>query len=290
MGKKDQQEAYFRMIGNVDELTTFDRTTKPQYTMLIPLQFWFCRYSGAALPLVALNYNDISLRIKFRKFSECAYIESTVSDTTSLDDILDNKGIDMEASLLIEYIYLDSEERRKFAQASHEYLIEQLQVEYEDNFMEKTCQMNLYFEHPCKGLLWIVQQNSLLKNLDGHTKCQWTSYLTETGEIPVLTSEMIFDNYTRIEKQSYGYFNYLQPYMCTKNTPSDGINCYWFSLFPYEHQPSGTCNMSKIPYVKMMFHINPYFYDNNETYTMTVYAVNYNILRIIGGMGNVAYV
>lgn len=289
MGKKDQEDAYFRMIGNISILNTFDRAIKPQYTMLVPLQFFFCRFSGTALPLIALQYSDVSIRIKFRKFSECSYIEDT-GTAVSLDDILENKSVDMNANLVIEYIYLDSGERKKFAQASHEYLIEQLQVEYEDNFVDRNAQMDLYFEQPCKGLLWVVQQNDTLQNSDGHKECKWTTYLTATNEIPIITSEMIFSSYTRIEKKPYSYFNYLQPYIHCKNTPIDGINCYWFSLFPEEHQPSGTCNMSRLPNVRMMFNINPYFYDNDKIYTITVYALNYNILRIVGGMGNVAYV
>lgn len=292
MGKKLQEEHYWRMIGNIDELTNFDRTTKPSYELKVPLQFFFNRYSGLALPLIALQYNDISFRIKFRKFSECSYVEAdSVNTPVSLDDILENMNIDMTASLLVEYVFLDSYERRKFAQSSHEYLIQQLQINYEDNLTDKTYQMDLDFEHPCTGLVWVLQRNSLLSNPDGHTKCQWTTYTTTTGGAnPIINSQLSFNNYVRIDKLDSVYFNYLQPLMHCKNTPSDGINCYWFSIFPYEHQPSGTCNMSRLPKVRMQFTIDPFYYDNNEQYTITVYALNFNILRIIGGMGNTAYV
>lgn len=292
MGKKLQEEQYWRMIGNVDELTSFDRTTKPSYEIKVPLQFFFNRYSGLALPLIALQYNDISFRIKFRKFSECAYIEADANNSAvALDDILENQNIDMTASLLVEYVFLDSYERRKFAQSSHEYLIQQLQVNSEDNLTDKTYQMDLDFEHPCTGLIWVIQQNRLLSNPDGHTKCQWTTYTTNGSDInPIINTQLTFNNYTRVEKFESNYFNYLQPLMHCKNSPAPGINCYWFSLFPYEHQPSGTCNMSRLPKVRMQLTVDPYYYDNDEQYTLTVYALNINILRIIGGMGNTAYV
>lgn len=292
MGKKLQEEHYWRLIGNVSSLTTFDRTTKPAYEIKVPLQFFFNRYSGLALPMIALQYNDVSFRFKFRKFSDCAYVEAdSANNPVSLDNILENQNTDMTASLLIEYAFLDSYERKKFAQSSHEYLIQQIQINYEDNFVGKTCQMDLDFEHPCAGLIWILQRNSFLSNTDGHTKCLWTTYTTTVGgNNPILDTQMSFNNYNRIDKMEANYFNYLQPLSHCKNTPSDGINCYWFSLFPSEHQPSGTCNMSRLPKVRMQFTIDPFYYENDEQYTITVFAVNFNVLRILGGMGNTAYI
>lgn len=293
MGKKAQEDVYNRMIGNVTELTTYDRTTKPEYTMQIPLPIWFCRFSGLALPMIALQYNDVNLRIKLRKFSECSYIEANNENTAvSLDDILENMSIDLTANVLIEYIYLDSYERKKFAQSSHEYLIEQLQINYDDYLIGTNYQVDLDFEHPCIGLIWVLQRNKFLQNPDGHTKCHWTTYTTEVDGTnnPILTSQISFNDYIRVDKFSANYFNYLQPYMHANNTPAVGINSYWFSLFPNEHQPSGTCNMSRLPKVRMQFTIDPFYYDNDEHYTISIFALNYNILRILGGMGNVAYV
>jgi hypothetical protein len=289
MGKKLHEEHYWKMIGNVSELTTFDRITKPKYQLKVPLCLFFNRYSGLALPMVALQYNDVSIRVKLRKFSECAYVES--SAPVSLDDLLENSNTDLVASLLIEYIYLDAPERRKFAQSSHEYLIQQLQINYEENRYDKSFQMDLNFEHPCTGIVWIAQKTSFMQNPDGMTKCHWTTYtITPSGGIPILNSQMLFNNYTRFDKMDYSYFNYIQPYVHCHNTPVDGINCYWFALFPNEQQPSGTCNMSRLPKVRLQLTMDPYFFDNNESYTITVYAINLNILRILGGMGNTAYV
>lgn len=292
MGKKEQENGYNRMIGNVSKLTTYDRTTKPEYTMVVPLQYWFNRFSGVSLPLIALQYNDVNFRIKFRKFSDCSYIEGDSNNTpVSLDDILENMGKELVANVRIEYIYLDSLERRKFAQSQHEYLIEQTQVFWDDKLKDKNYQIDLDFQQPCIGLLWTIQRNKFMSNPDGHTKCYWNTYTTTLdGTNPVLTSELMFNNYTRIEKQPSMFVNYVQADMHTKRTPAEGINSYWFGMFPSEHQPSGTCNMSRLPKVRLQLTVDPYYYDNNETYTLTVFALNYNIIRILGGMGALAYV
>ena len=137
-------KVYNKMIGNVPELTNVDRTIKPEYTLYVPLQFWFCRNNGLALPLIALEYHDVEIKIVFKNIEQCGYIgeftEAQLSNPTtksslisqynitSLVDYVEDTGLDISASLWIDYIYLDSNERKKFAQASHEYLIEQLQV------------------------------------------------------------------------------------------------------------------------------------------------------------------
>mgnify|MGYP000867946290 CR=1 FL=1 len=291
-GKKLQEEQYSKMIGNISTLTSYDRTTKPQYELKIPLQFFFNQYSGMALPLISMQYSDISIRVKLRKFSECAYVEADNENTAvSLDTILENQGKDLTASLLMEYVFLDSYERRKFAQSSHEYLIKQIQLNYEDNLNGKTYQTRLDFQHPCTGLIWVLQRNSLLQNLDGHTKCCWTTYTTtENSDInPIYTTSFMLNNENVCDNLDSSYFNNVQPIEKFGNSPATGINSYWFSIFPKEMQPSGSCNLSRISNIRLEMTIDPFYYDNDETYTVSVYAINYNILRIIGGIGGTAY-
>lgn len=290
MGKKSQEDTYNKMIGNLSILTSYDRSIKPSYTMKIPLRFFFNKFSGTALPLIALQYNDVSFHVKFKKFSECSYIENYSNSSVSLDDILENMNLDMTATMMVEYVFLDSEERRKFAQVGHEYLIHQTQYVTEENLSCKSYQLDLYFEHPCLGIIWVIQRTNFLSNPDGHTKCYWTKYTTDDNDInPITNSQLSINNNVRIEKYGSSYFNYLQPLNHCKNTPSDGINSYWFSMFPFEHQPSGSCNMSRLTKVKLSLDIDPFYYDNEEDFTLSVFTINYNVLRIIGGSGNVAY-
>ena len=149
---RSMESIYFELIGNVPILTTYDRVTKPKYILRVPLQFWFCRYSGCALPLVALEYHDVSLHIKFKQFMELCYMEKGC-------DVICDKAYDinnLDAVLFIDYIYLDDSERRKFAQYNHEYLIDQLQVLEQCSIVQKYLQIDLNnFIHPSKELIWV---------------------------------------------------------------------------------------------------------------------------------------
>lgn len=323
-GNKYQYDDYMEMIGDVPELTTFDRTVKPSYVLYIPLKFWFCKYPGLALPILALQYEEVFIRFKFRKFSECSYTElayqtesitgtppntTTILNTNgSLDNIIENKEIDFSANLLIEYVYLDSNERKKFARAAHEYLIEQVQINYETGLTDNLLTMSLSFSNPCKGIVWVLQRENSLLNIDNTQKCLWTDYTLENANIsdsydinnetiiinksknPILNSSITLEKYDRVIKLDSNYFNYVEPYIHLKNSPKEGINSYWFSIFPLEHQPSGTCNCGYIKNIQLKCEIDPYFMNVNDTYTLIVYALSYNVLRIVNGIGNVAYI
>jgi len=297
-GNKEQEETYLKMIGDIPSLTTFDRTVKPKYILQVPLQFWFNRFNGLALPLIAIQYNEISLNIKLRRFDECAYIEE-LSGEQSLNDFVENFNLLPQMSLLVDYIYLDGTERRKFAQSSHEYLIEQVQTTFFSNIQQRTFSTKLDFNHPTKELIWVVQRTTNTINDTGTQETLlWNYGVTNTGTInPVLTSKISFNGYDRVIKLTGNYFNYAQPHMAHRNTPRDGINIYSFSVFPEESQPSGSCNFTRInnfvidlEITDLMFTLNgnrnP---DDPTTVNIMFFGTNLNILRIIGGMAGLAY-
>jgi len=144
----DRERGYLKMIGDVPELTAFDGTAKPGYTLYVPLQFWFCRNTGLALPLIALQYHEVRLHFEFRSNRQLGVFEdcNAYNTLTMLD-----------ASLLVDYIYLDSEERRRFAQVGHEYLIEQLQFTGEESVQLRNEKFKLGFNHPTKELIWALR-------------------------------------------------------------------------------------------------------------------------------------
>src|SRR5439155_4433753 len=150
----------------------------------IPLQFWFCRYSGLAIPLIALEYHDVTIEIKFRKFEELCYIEPETTirvcnfeEGIHLDEVPDEIGVNISALLLIDYIYLDTIERKRFAQSSHEYLIDQLQMLEQKNVIQQKIQININnFVHPCKELIWVSQKICFTENPCGTNKCRWDNY------------------------------------------------------------------------------------------------------------------
>jgi hypothetical protein len=85
------------------------------------------------------------------------------------------------------------------------------------------------------------------------------------------------------------YFNYVQPLECFRNTPNDGINCYSFGLNPLEHQPSGTCNFSRIDNATLQLVLSSNTVSGDKTAKVRVYATNYNVFRVMSGMGGLAY-
>jgi hypothetical protein len=299
--KRDLEKVYFKMIGNVDVLTDFDRTPKPSYLMRIPLQFWFCRYNGLAIPLVALEYHDVTFNVKFRKLEQVSYVEfgqqirlNNAGDVITLSEVSDDLGLDIEATMLIDYIYLDTAERRRFAQASHEYLIEQLQILELPVISQKLYQINLNkFVLPCKEMVWIAQKQKYTVNPDGTRQTQFNNYSLTDGNKgnPIAFSKIDFHSYERVPRLDGNYFNYVQPYQHHNTTPSDGINMYSYSIFPEEFQPSGSANVSQLSRINLTLEFRDELLLGDGTYEpvyIRVYVRNLNILRIFSGMGSPA--
>jgi len=153
-----KERGYTEMIGDVDTLTTLQSSVAAGRVIYVPLQFWFCRHYGLALPLIALQYHDVRLNFEFEDLDKLyIFSRGTGSDTAPTFASLTYSS----AGVLIDYIYLDSEERRRFAQVGHEYLIEQLQTPGEQNLpvagsgsalVNQTFTLN--FNHPCKEFIW----------------------------------------------------------------------------------------------------------------------------------------
>lgn len=301
---RSMERTYFEMIGNVKELTTFDRSVKPKYVLRIPLQFWFCRFSGLAIPLVALEYHNVSFHVKFRRFDELCYIEEGESIKYSLADgglTLEEvpeviQSVNIGATIVVDYIYLDRPERRRFAQSSHEYLIEQTQFLCEPNITQQKIQLSLTnFVHPTKELIWVSQKQKYRVNESGFNKCRWDNYsATDIGVgNPIGYSYMDFNSYNRVMRLDGNYFNFVQPYECHNTTPSDGINMYSFSLFAEDSQPSGSANFSRISRMILFLEFMLELATNNvlnDSLIMLVYTRNLNILRIVNGFGALAFV
>lgn len=298
-------EIYKKMIGDIPSLYIPTRNGLSKYTITIPLQFWFCRHTGLALPLIALQYHDVIFTIKFRKLEECLYISEL--SKTELDDMtlrknkiinlgiqdISNLNYEMTACFMIDYIYLDSQERKKFAQSSHEYLIEQLQLDENIYGNKLQVQYSLNFTLASKELIWIAHNEKDITYIDGYEELQWTKYTTTLNDkelIPINKSNIIFNTYDRVISLPYQYYNYVQPYTHHSNTPKNGVNVYSFSLYPQEFQPSGFCNMNKIQKIVLSADLNDELIKNNNNFIVRVYSLNYNILRFVSGMSSLAIV
>lgn len=163
------ERGYSKMIGDVSELTNLSRT-KNEYTMYLPLQFWFCRNNGLALPLIALQYHDTRVEIKFRRLEELIIWRSPDGFSGSNGPRTDLTMGD--ALLLVDYVYLDAEERKKFAQAAHEYLIDVVQFTGDESASSANEKFKLAFNHPSKALYWSIK---LSRYSEGECFLEWAT-------------------------------------------------------------------------------------------------------------------
>jgi hypothetical protein len=408
----EQQRGYFKMIGNTTQLTYITdpsfadisgpcaaaggpsqvcapRKALPETTLYIPLLFWFCRNPGLALPLIALQYHEVKINIDFRPIGECLWAvkqldgtSGTLSVSTAYQQSL------VAASLYIDYVFLDTDERRKMAQNPHEYLIEQLQFTGDESVGSSSNKIKLNFNHPCKELIWVVQPDAnvdycssleggqtLYKTLgaqpfnytdavdalpnavhafggpaetsganafitsgglfqdpgamgseNGPAPAQWgavpnvfgaetaggaavgeviegsfvsdagTFVLSETaldmhcwGENPVVTAKLQLNGQDRFSEREGSYFDVVQPFQHHTRAPDAGINVYSFALRPEEHQPSGSCNFSRIDNATLQLVLSSATVGGTATAKVRVYATSYNVLRVMSGMAGVAY-
>lgn len=254
----EKSAGYHKMIGS---------SLKSSGGMLyIPLQFWFCRNPGLSLPLISLQYHDVKFNIEFRRAIDC------FNGTANLPQITN-------ASLFVDYIYLDTDERREFAKLSHEYLIEQLQFSGEEVYSNNNIISKLAFNHPCKEIVWVLhtEKQELAK--------EWCDYsLDGNGEQTIIDACLKLNGHERFQKRRGDYFNLVQPYQHHTSIPSPGIYIYSFALQPEEFQPSGTINMSRIDEALLLLKTN-----TTGKFRLRVYATNYNVLRITSGMGGLAF-
>ena len=378
------QVGYDNMVGNTFALTGTGLKTAEASTLYVPLQFWFCRNPGLSLPLIALQYHEVKINLEFRQKNEC-YVVADPLGNCGIN--LDNQGSELfcvpsleAASLYVDYIYLDTDERRRFAQVSHEYLIEQLQFTGDESITSQNIKCKLNFNHPVKELVWVVQRDSVVQpNMN-----QWNNYSDEfdndtfgaitpqglldpiaalrtnvesgwsaqsfpnklvqslpngpngnlvpqttpevarvklprgpglgvnnnapvnfsdyneaaggadhaglapmrAGRNPVVRAKLQLNGHDRFSERLGSYFNLVQPYQHHTNVPATGINVYSFALKPEEHQPSGTCNFSRIDNATLQLQCTPKASISSK---IRVYATNYNVLRIMSGMGGLAY-
>jgi hypothetical protein len=353
------------VANNVGVVTTDNgnpqSTNAQDRKVYVPLQFWFCRNVGLALPLIALQYHEVKVTVQFApathlliapRFNDDAFGTPVSNNnqrlvTSYVDGAAGTAPADaLEASLWVDYIYLDTDERRRFAQVSHEYLIEQLQFSGNEAYGQSPTQMqiNLHLNHPVKELVWVAKETARKPNggvvtiavnneasgvvADGHTTIP-TSSVNEhsnytdisaltyanaaaknggavavnnttiaSSELhknpssadrlarnPVLTAKLQLNGHDRFATRDGTYFNRVQTRCHTRIPQSPGINVYSFALKPEDHQPSGTCNFSRIDNARLVLTLSNALRGGN----VKVFATNYNVLRIMSGMGGLAY-
>ena len=422
---KDQERGYYRMVGNTTQLTYITdpsfadidgpcdsdaprqvcapRNALPETTLYVPLQFWYCRNPGLALPLIALQYHEVRINLDIRPIDECLWAVADLGCVNGVNQKVTtayNQSL-VAASLYVDYVFLDTDERRRMAQNPHEYLIEQLQFTGDESVGSSSNKIKLNFNHPCKELVFVVQPDEnvdycaaltcdslLFKTLgaqpfnytdavdalpnsimafggpqsvaantqafiggsglfqdagaydvnpyssdgtdpNGGLSAFWhgeqqgpglysvaggeigfggnglinsgvsdagTFVMAESaldmhcwGENPVVTAKLQLNGQDRFSEREGSYFDLVQPYQHHTRNPDTGINVYSFALRPEEHQPSGTCNFSRIDNATLQLVLSNATVQGTKTAKVRVYATNYNVLRVMSGMGGLAY-
>jgi hypothetical protein len=154
------EQTYNKLLGNVPELTTFNSDIKPSYIMYIPLEFWFAKYSGLSIPLIYLRYHDVKINVKLNNLINCCYFEQ-LNSNIFIEDIIKIDNV----SLILNYIYLDTDERKKFAQLTHEYLIDQTQIINYTDISTNKINFEIPFYNPIKQLFWLARDTNNIKRL-----------------------------------------------------------------------------------------------------------------------------
>jgi hypothetical protein len=271
-----------------------DSSQKGPLRLYIPFHFWFCRNPGLALPLIALQATPVRIYIKLRNGYECVFknsLEQSILDGASTcPPVMEKPPVITDMILWGDYIYLDTEERRRFVSSKHEYLIEQTQQQKRFSIPanSRIANVPLTFNHPMKEMIWVVNQDRML---DAHEFFNYGSRMLLEFGIPnldLINSAVIqFDGYDRFEEQSAQYFRLVQPWQRHTAIPNDFIYVYSFSLAPEASQPQGSCNGSRLDSIVLQAKMNAAV--NSRPCGITVYATNYNVLRIVAGVGGVLF-
>lgn len=290
---QEKRQGYWEMIGKKDPTNFNYNSFSDNLILYVPLNFWFCRNIGLALPLIGLYYTDINIYVRWREFEDL-YI-SNVPSSNLKPFIKPN----FNATILTDFVYLDFEERFKFGKKSQLYLIEQLQynngVSFNKSITNPTIDLN--FNHPIKELIWIIQRNDISeKSLENDSSFSygndWYNYsiyksrLVNTITDTFKTFKIQLNGNDRMSCRSASYYRLVQPYLYHTRVPTNYIYVYSFGLKPEEAQPTGTCNFSLLDNIRLYFEMNKF---RQTDYTIKVWAINYNVLLFCSGLAGLAF-
>ena len=324
----DRREVYDKMIGNVPELTKpmlFDPAIPDGHNGLIlanypasqdartlvsirgrkvyvPLRFWFNKEPGCALPLVALQYSEAEISITLRPITHI-YKVLTMQDGLpqyrgpepnnpdhKLSNFVSNEfatyitnesTIDLKSYLEVNYIYLDTLERKYLAYNPVQYLVEQT-YRIENYGLDENATIDLYLQNPIKEFVWFCRRS------DANITNGWTDFLDIDKRHAMIGAKFSFNGLDRIDEKDAYYYNYVQPFQHHRGCAKDGVYLYSFSINAEDFQPSGSVNASRINKMQMFIRTRLPL-EPTYKYSLTLYAISYNLLKVSSGLAAVAY-
>lgn len=260
-----------------DYMVGFDIDPNQEKVMYIPLCFWFNTHNGLAIPLVALQYHEVKLRVIFRDFKECTINAFNIIPITNV-------------TVIANYVYLDVIERKAFAKEEQEYLIEQVQKDDHNSIITNNGSVDLNFCNPVKELVWLLQRTD-------YTTVEfreWFNYTYADNKSPIKELTLQFNGLDRFSPMDGEYFNLVQPFQHHTCIPDNaGINSYSFAIHPENPQPSGSFNFSKADSARFKYLLHDDYLkdENGNTYEafFRVYALTMNVMVIKAGMAHVKF-
>lgn len=308
--ESSKRYGYDKLIGNIPELYLPDFNHNKVHNsvqveerrLFIPLKFWFNRSPGLALPLIALQYHEVEIHLSLKSYKDIFTIDGEKPTTHA--PYFSSSKLNIDPYLEVNYIYLDTYERQYFAIHSQDYLIEQIQQIQVSNINKYSIE-ELVLQNPVKELVWVMKRsdNALNNNwfeftdydyeaeeqiYDSQNDCMKCICSHREKEI-LLNTTLTFNGIDRFEEKEASYFNLIQPYQHHTVVPKEGIYVYSFSLNPEQFQPSGSCNMSRLKKIQMKLSRIDLPKNAEYGYDLTLYVVNYNFLRITGGLAGLAF-
>jgi len=317
-----QRAALNEMIGRIEPYNVVDispGSSSDGLRLLIPLQFYFCNNPGLYLPLLALQYSPIRINITLRPLQQLFWVPPPVPPPTdapwrpACSTQVDCTSQISNMMLWGEYVYLDTEERRRFVSGSHEYIIEQVQYTppYALTAQQNTATISIDFNHPIKEFMFVVQRDEMINRNEWFnysnlaigevTPLAVQPYLNSTspsGRLDLISSAKLqLDGYDRFMARGPQYFRLEQPYEHHTSTPVNSfIYNYSFALRPEDIQPTGTMNASRIDSIVWQIEMNTALsnplipsWQQRGNCRIMVYGHNYNVFRVINGFGGLLF-
>lgn len=289
---------YNKMIGNTPDMYEPDFVrdnivTRPFIkgrSIVIPLDFWFNKNPGLAMPLISLQYQDLYVHIELRPLIDLylvdmldgkGYVRPTL-DAHSMHNFVQPELVTAESLMIYPYIeatyvQLDTAERNHFAKSSLDYLIEQHQRIQRYN-ISGSVMIDLVLQNPVKEIVF------MFRTIEASSKNDWGNFVTSTRGNIMKSAKLLFNGQERIEEKPTEYFALIEPWQYHSGSPPDGVYVISFSLKPEDFQPSGACNMSRVNKVQLYVVLN-----DGITCDVQVYTTNYNFFRVVAGMGGIAF-
>jgi hypothetical protein len=290
-GNRSKLRGYLNMIGHRPDWLSFDTRAKKPGRLYIPLPFWFYANRQASIPMIALEYSPIEVKIKLKSFeSVCRYDSNTFFQ----------KKPQLKCQLLTEYIYIEKEERERMASIKHEMLIESTVMNSVTLFGktnlidDRTIQVNINVTNLCKEMMVVFQIYEKTKKVSSNHNIREYDYMLNKDIYIIKSMKIQFQGRDRETRKDAKYYNFVQPYQYHRNSNvDDGLFTYSFSLEPDLFQPSGCANLSKMDTVSLIveLHESVVQYMKRDIFNVRVgtYCTTYNILRIMSGICGLAW-